>query len=82
VPESFEEAQCIINIAYAEFSTRKAEKKLADKRVIEAVHRMKLYTLQASKAKEGMEVAQMELGRARWAVRKGGFPVHTLLETR
>jgi hypothetical protein len=81
VPESFEEARCIIDIAYAEFDKRKAEKALADKRVTEAAHRMKFYSLQASKAVERMEIAQMELGRARWAVRKGGFPVHTLFES-
>jgi len=73
VPDNLEEANCLLGVAHAMRDVCRATKRLADYRVKETLLRAELYQLHATKAEQQLRVAEMDVGRARLVVRKGGF---------
>jgi hypothetical protein len=73
VPDNLEEAKCLLGVAHATRDVCRAIKRLADYRVKETLLRAELYQLHATKAEQQLRVAEMDVGRARLVVRKGGF---------
>jgi|SRR5882762_1092072 hypothetical protein len=68
-----EEANCLLGVAHATRDVCRATKRLADYRVKETLLRAELYRLHATKAEQQLRVAEMDVGRTRLMVRKGGF---------
>lgn len=73
VPESLKEAQCIINVAYAERKACKAAKRLANYRVQETLLKAQLHQIRADRAEKRLHTAEMNFGRAHAAARRGGY---------
>jgi hypothetical protein len=77
VPDSLEEANCLLGVAHAARDVCRTAKRLADYQVKETLLRAELYRLHAAKAEQQLRVAEMDVGRARLVVRKGGFRLST-----
>ena len=73
MPDNLEEANCLLGVVNATQDVCRATKHLADYRVKETLLRAELYRLHATKAEHQLRVAEMDVGRARLVVRKGGF---------
>jgi hypothetical protein len=72
MPETLEEAECILGVAYAQRSICQAEVTLADLRVKESRLRAQLYVIRADKVKKKLDDADIKVGSARNSVRESG----------
>jgi hypothetical protein len=73
VPDSLDEANCLLRVAHAARDVCRTAKRLADYQVKETLLRAELYRFQAAKAEQQLRVAEMDVGRARLVLREGGF---------
>jgi hypothetical protein len=73
VPDNLAEANCLLGVTHAARDVCRTAKRLANYQVKEALLRAELYRLHAIKAEQQLRVAEMDVGRARLMVRKGGF---------
>jgi hypothetical protein len=73
VPDSLDEANCLLGVAHAARDVCRTAKRLADYQVKETLLRAELYRFQAAKAEQQLRVAEMDVGRARLVLREGGF---------
>lgn len=74
-PESEEEAKCLLTVAKAGREACRAEMLLAEKKIQEAITLLQLYRVRALKSRKQMTDAQIDVGRARLAIRRSGYQV-------
>lgn len=75
-PTSLEEADCLMNLAYAERDIHDISKKLSRKRALECRLRANLYELQARRAEAEIGEADLDIGRTSLAIRNKGYFVY------
>ncbi|KAF7981979.1 hypothetical protein HWV62_30799, partial [Athelia sp. TMB] len=71
-PSTSEEATCLLNLAHVSRNIEETRRKLARQRARECLYLAQLYELQARNAEGRVNEADLDIGRATSAVRRGG----------
>ena len=77
-PESEEEAKCLLTVAKAGREACRAEMLLAEKKIREALTLLQLYRVRALRSRKQLTDAEVDVGRARLAIRRSGYRVASL----
>lgn len=77
-PESEEEARCLLTVANAGRDACRAEMILAERRIHEALTLLQLYRVRALHSQKQLTDAQVDVGRARLAIRRSGYQLASL----
>lgn len=75
-PASFEEADCLMNLAQTKRAIRATVKKLYKERAQECKLRARLYELHARRADLKVGEADLDIGRIGFAIRTSGYFTH------
>jgi hypothetical protein len=81
VPDSEEEAVCLVELVNVERTICEFVKALAEHRLTEATLRVQLLRIQAQKAQNNLDKANFSVGQVRSAVRRGGYSVYPNVPT-
>ena len=73
LPESEEEARCLLTVANASREASWVEKLLVEIRVQEAQTLLQLYQIRAIRSERQFRDAEIDVGRAHLAIRRSGY---------
>lgn len=76
VPDSEEEAMCLVELVNVKRTICEVTKVLAEHRLTEATLRVRLLHFQAQKAQKNLDKANCSVGQVRSTVRRGGYSVY------
>ena len=77
-PESKEEAKCLLTVAKAGREACRVEMLLAEKKIQEALTLLQLYRVRALRSRKQLTDAEVDVGRARLAIRRSRYHVASL----
>jgi len=74
--QSKEEACILLELVLAEQAAREVAKTLAERRLAEAIARVRYFHIQSEKACASLEAADISVGKVRLAVHNAGYHIH------